>query len=77
MSLSPSQLLEHKFPVEIRSEFYHTKLVPWHKLVFTEEVTEWLDEMDQEDYILVRRAEQPQVLFKDEIMAVRFKLAFG
>lgn len=77
MSLTPKELLEHKFPVDIRPEFYHTKLAPWHKLVFTEEVTDWLEEMDQEGYVLVRREEQPQVLFKDEIMAVRFKLAFG
>jgi hypothetical protein len=76
-TLTPRQILEHIYSVQLRPEHSSAHHGVWHKIEMSEEAKEWLSNIDETDYIVVRRDEQPEVLFKDEIRATQFKLAFG
>ena len=78
MSLTPKQILEHKYSVRLRAEHSKTKSVgSWLKTEMSQEAKDWLENIDEADYLVVSRDSTSEVLFKDEVRATMFKLAFG
>ncbi len=77
-TMTPEEILAHKYSVPLRSEHSKTKFVGWHKVEMSEEAKEWLENIDESDYLVIQRSDDtPLVMFKDEIRATQFKLAFG
>lgn len=75
--MTPKEILEYKYSVQLRTEHSKTKSVGWLKTEMSHEARDWLENIDEVDYLVVRRGLTPEVLFKDEVRATMFKLAFG